>query len=144
VIPRLITYNGARLTLRQLSKATGLTYPCLAGRYRKGDREPRLWRPPDCMGGYRKPKSPHSLRGEGATARAREEEAVKREDQRKRVSDRAGRVAEMRAEHAAAMSAPLIDASLLTAAERVANARRVRNSGQRSWRVSGASMGAAL
>jgi hypothetical protein len=140
---RHITYNGAQLTLKQLAKATGLSYPCLAGRYRKGDREPKLWRPRDCVGGNRKGKSPQSLRGEGVTSRAREEEAAKREARLKRERDRAWRIAAMKVSHAAAMSAPLIDASLLTAAERVANWNRVRNSGQRSWRVTGASMGVA-
>lgn len=42
--PRRVNYNGASLTLRQLAAATGQTYACLYGRYRKGDREPELWR----------------------------------------------------------------------------------------------------
>ena len=136
--PRRVNYNGASLTLRQLAAATGQTYACLYGRYRKGDREPELWRPLECVGGN-KAGSRSSFRGEGASALTREAEATKREAKSQRERDRAVRIAELKALHAAAFARPLIDSKLLTKAERAAIRERVKFSGQVNWRTNGAS-----
>ena len=139
--PILITHDGHTRSINQWVKLTGIPYRTIWDRYHSGVT------------------SGAELFARGRTKRepqvqvsdTKELNDVKREAEHKRLDLSKQRQSRARstyervaAEHAAAMSAPLIDASLLTAAERAANAMRVRNSGQRSWRVTGASMGAAL
>lgn len=135
---RRVNYNGAELTLRELASVVGISYSCLDGRYRKGDREPALWRPLDCVGGNKAGKRPPSvLRGEGVSIKTREQEAARREQQLARKQREAETRARLMVEHAAAFARPLIDAGLLKPKEHLAIVERVKFSGQKNWRTDG-------
>jgi hypothetical protein len=133
---RRVNYNGVELTLKQLATATGIGYQCICRRYGKGDREPKLWRPLDCIGGN-KGKSRPELRGE-VTDREREQLAATREARMTRERRKAARIASLKEARDAELRRPLIDASLLSRREHAEIRDRVKYSGQRCWRTNGA------
>jgi hypothetical protein len=134
---RRVNYNGADLTLRELSEAVGISLSCIKIRYHKGDRGPELWRPLDCVGGNKTGRPPSSLRGEGVSIKVREQAAERRAKQLAREVEKQARIDALKAARDAELRRPLIDAKLLKPREHKAIVDRVRFSGQRNWRKDG-------
>lgn len=95
-------FNGQELRLSEIARITGHRHSTILNRFDKGDRGPNLWRPLDKSG-------PH---------RIDPTDTEHRQMLRDRREERERAIARARAEHAAAIARPLIDANLLTPAER--------------------------
>lgn len=121
------TIEGMRLSLKQWSKHTGLSYDTLHSRYADGDRGLDLIRPSNTRA--RNHYEREDLREMAERKRAAKQQAE--EAKREHLASVARSRAKIAAEHAAAFAKPLIDAKLLTKAERKEIARKVK--GVQRW-----------
>lgn len=134
-----VKFDGKVMPLYEAAKLAGLSDYCARKRYQKGERGDVLFRPSHRG---RSHKIDTNDQVDALRAKREVKEAAERTKHEQRLArqrrerDSKDRVA---AEHAAAFARPLIDAKLLTKAERQAIRERVKYSGQVNWRTNGAS-----
>lgn len=126
----IVEYQDEKMSAETLAKRFGVSPSCIRKRWQRDLRGEDLVAPSK-KGRRAKPKTRDQVFAqaeEDRIRRAKQEAAARRANLRARAQDRADQVAR---EHAAAFARPLINATLLTRAERAAIRSRVK--GVQRW-----------
>lgn len=129
--PHHLDIAGRRYTLREAAKVYSLQYATVADRYSKGDRGEWAVRPLDKGGKAKAGKNTDVAQMNVERDLKRDRQRIAHEAKRVKMDARALKLRQIREQHAALLSSPLIAASLLSSQER----KEIRESivGRQRW-----------